>query len=137
MKLQVKSVKENIIQIDKKTMGMLVKEMLAPADAEEIKLPEISSSKQVLTEWTCVLCQVTTTSEHTMKSHLNGRTHKARCEGLKLCEQTVKGEGSPPVTTKSIQLKQELVKHAAAARSENSTNEPAPKQVLDYNPQLP
>ncbi|XP_059295449.1 uncharacterized protein LOC132048781 [Lycium ferocissimum] len=70
------------IQIEKKTTGVQIKEMVVPADAEEIKLPEITSSKQVQTEWTCAVCQLTTTSEQNLKSHLNGRKHKARCEGL-------------------------------------------------------
>ncbi|XP_059297051.1 uncharacterized protein LOC132050047 isoform X3 [Lycium ferocissimum] len=118
------------IQIEKKTTGVQVKEMTVPADAEEIKLPGIISSKQVQTEWTCAVCQVTATSEQILKSHLNGRKHKAKCEGLKTCKQTAKSEGSSPVTTKSNQLNQEKVKHEAAARSEHIANEAAePKQV--------
>ncbi|XP_060175922.1 uncharacterized protein LOC132606439 isoform X2 [Lycium barbarum] len=118
------------IQIEKKTTGVQVKEMVVPADAEEIKLPEITSSKQVQTEWTCAVCQVITSSEQNLKSHLNGMKHKARCAGLKTCKQTAKSEGSSPVTTKSNQLNQEKVKHEAAARSEHIANEAAePKQV--------
>lgn len=123
----VKSVKENPIQIEKKTTGVQVKEMVVPADAEEIKLPEITSSKKVQTEWTCAVCQLTTTSEQNLKSHLNGRKHKAKYEGLKTCKKTPKSEGSAPVTTKS---NQQQVKHAAVARSEHSANEAAePKQL--------
>ncbi|XP_060175927.1 uncharacterized protein LOC132606443 isoform X2 [Lycium barbarum] len=118
------------IQIETKTIGVQVKEMVVPADAEEIKLPEITSSKQVQTEWTCAVCQVTTTSEQNLKFHLNGMKHKARYEGLKTCKQTAKSEGSSPVTTKSNQLNQEKFKHEAAARSEHIANEAAePKQV--------
>ncbi|XP_059297061.1 uncharacterized protein LOC132050048 isoform X6 [Lycium ferocissimum] len=78
------------IQIEKKTTGVQVKEMTVPAEAEEIKLPGIIFSKQVPTEWTCAVCQVTTTSEQNLKSHLNGRKHKAKCEGVKTCKQTAK-----------------------------------------------
>ncbi|MBA0702100.1 hypothetical protein Goari_022366, partial [Gossypium aridum] len=39
-------------------------------------LPEIPSDKQVQKEWTCAMCQVTTSSEKTLNSHLRGRKHK-------------------------------------------------------------
>ncbi|XP_075093086.1 uncharacterized protein LOC107802075 isoform X2 [Nicotiana tabacum] len=121
---QVKRVKENLIQIERKTKGMQVKKTAVPEDAVEIKLSETISLKQVQTEWSCAVFQVTTKSEHVLKSHLNGRKHRAMCEGLKTCKQTTKNEGNAPVASnKSNQLKQEEVKHAAAARSEhNSTN---------------
>ncbi|XP_075103934.1 uncharacterized protein LOC107761840 isoform X1 [Nicotiana tabacum] len=135
---QVESVKENQIHIEKKTIGMQVEEMVVPADAEEIKLPEITSVKQVQTEWTCAVCQVTTTSEHNLKSHLSGRKHKVKCEELKTCKKTAKSEGDPPVSTKkSNELKHEQVKHAAAPQSEHSTNEAAdPKQVKSVKENL-
>ncbi|OIT00231.1 PREDICTED: uncharacterized protein LOC109228775 [Nicotiana attenuata] len=126
---QVEDVKENQIHVEKKTIGMQIEEMVVPADTEEIKLPEITSVKQVQTEWTCAVCQVTTTSEHNLKSHLNGRKHKAKC--------MAKSEGSSPVTTKSNQLNQAQVKHAAAPQSERSTNEAAdPKQVKSVKENL-
>ncbi|KAK4377214.1 hypothetical protein RND71_003510 [Anisodus tanguticus] len=128
---QVKFLKENPIQIEKKTTGVQVKEMVVPADAEEIKLPEITSSKQVQTEWTCLVCQLTTTSEQNLKSHLNGRRHKEKCEELKTWKKMAKSEGSSPVTTKSNQLNQ--VKHVAAARSEHSAKKAAePKQIIIF-----
>ncbi|XP_021816828.1 uncharacterized protein LOC110759105 [Prunus avium] len=43
----------------------------------------IESALQVQKEWTCALCQVTTQSEATLNSHLQGRKHKAACEALK------------------------------------------------------
>ncbi|MBA0711939.1 hypothetical protein Golax_011069 [Gossypium laxum] len=39
-------------------------------------LPEIPSDKQVQKEWTCAMCQVTTSSEKTLNIHLQGRKHK-------------------------------------------------------------
>ncbi|XVE49448.1 hypothetical protein DITRI_Ditri01bG0083400 [Diplodiscus trichospermus] len=42
--------------------------------------PEILSAKQVQKEWTCALCQVTTTSEKTLNIHLQGRRHRNACE---------------------------------------------------------
>ncbi|PHT45418.1 hypothetical protein CQW23_14576 [Capsicum baccatum] len=132
---QVKRVKENPIQIERKTAGVQVMETVVSADAEEIKLPEITFSKKVQTEWTCAVCQMKTTSEQNLKSHLNGRKHKAKCEGLKACRQTPKSEGSSPVT-KSNQHNQQ-VKHAAVARSEHSANEAAePKQLKSVKENL-
>ncbi|CAN4105362.1 unnamed protein product [Withania somnifera] len=126
---EVRSLKENPIQIEKKMTGVQVKEMVVPADAEEIKFPEITSSNKVQTEWTCAVCQMKTTSEQNLKSHLNGRKHRAKCEGLKTCKQMPKGEGSSPVTTKSNQLNQQQVKHADVVRSEHSAKEAAePRQ---------
>ncbi|KAG5581968.1 hypothetical protein H5410_052595 [Solanum commersonii] len=127
---EVKIVKDNPIQIEKKMTGVKVKEMVVPAVVEEIKLPEVTSSKKVQTEWTCALCEMTTTLEKNMKSHLNGRKHKAKCEGLKTCEQTSKSDGSLPVPTKLNQFNLELATHVAAAQPEHSANEAAePKQV--------
>lgn len=131
--LQVKSLKENPIIIEKKTKGLQVRELVVPADAEEIKLPEVASSEKVQTEWTCALCEMTTTSEQNMKSHLNGRKHKAKYEGLKTCEQTSKSDGSLPVPTKSNQLNLEQVKHASAAQPQHSANKAVePKQVIIF-----
>lgn len=134
---QVKCVKENPIQIEKKMTGVQVQEMVVPADAEEIKFPEITSSNKVHTEWTCAVCQIKTSSEENLKSHLNGRKHQAKCEGLKTCKQTPKSEGNSPVTTKSNQPNQQQVKHAAIARSEHSANELAePKQLKSVKENL-
>ncbi|KAJ8548157.1 hypothetical protein K7X08_021393 [Anisodus acutangulus] len=127
---QVKSVKESNVQIEKKTTAVQIKETAVPADAGEIKLPETNSVKNVQTEWTCAVCQVTTTSEHVLKSHLLGRRHKAKCEGLKTCKQMAKSEERSHDTTKPNQLNQEQVKHAATARSEHSANKTSePRQV--------
>ncbi|PRQ24237.1 putative transcription factor C2H2 family [Rosa chinensis] len=41
------------------------------------------SPKEVQKEWTCALCQVTTTCERNLNSHLRGRKHKAAYEALK------------------------------------------------------
>ncbi|XP_017224851.2 uncharacterized protein LOC108201075 [Daucus carota subsp. sativus] len=44
--------------------------------------------QNVQREWTCAVCQVTTTSEATLNSHLQGRKHKIKCEELKAGKQT-------------------------------------------------
>ncbi|XVE49445.1 hypothetical protein DITRI_Ditri01bG0083100 [Diplodiscus trichospermus] len=57
--------------------------------------PEIPADKQVQKEWTCALCQVTTTSENCLNSHLQGRRHKDACEALmKAKNQPSKGKVS-------------------------------------------
>ncbi|KAL6218362.1 hypothetical protein ACLB2K_011576 [Fragaria x ananassa] len=45
------------------------------------------SPKQVQKEWTCALCQVTTTCETTLNSHLQGRKHTASYDALKARNQ--------------------------------------------------
>ncbi|XP_043814364.1 zinc finger protein 346 isoform X3 [Manihot esculenta] len=40
--------------------------------------------------WTCAVCQVTTTSEADLISHLHGRRHESACEKLKAYNQTSK-----------------------------------------------
>lgn len=49
---------------------------------------------RVQREWTCAMCQVTTQSETTLNSHLQGRRHRVRCKELK-------GKNNQPVKTKS------------------------------------
>ncbi|XP_022725271.1 uncharacterized protein LOC111281825 isoform X2 [Durio zibethinus] len=57
--------------------------------------PEIPSEKQVQKEWTCAMCQVTTTSEKTLNSHLQGRRHRNASEELmKAKNQPSKGKVS-------------------------------------------
>lgn len=115
--------KEKTIQIEKKTTGVQIKETTFPADAKEIKLPETNSVKNVQTEWTCAVCQVTTTSEHDLKCHLLGRRHREKCEELNTCKRKAKTERNPPFTSDMPELKQEQVKHVLAAQNKNSTNE--------------
>ncbi|CAI8617986.1 unnamed protein product [Vicia faba] len=54
------------------------------------EIPQSSSTlKEVQKEWTCALCLVTTSSEATLFSHLNGKKHMASCEAaLKAKKQT-------------------------------------------------
>ncbi|KAL8116868.1 uncharacterized protein LOC141668672 [Apium graveolens] len=49
--------------------------------------------KNVQKEWTCAVCQVTTQSEATLKSHLQGIKHRTKCEELKLVKQTAAKKG--------------------------------------------
>ncbi|KAH7575529.1 hypothetical protein JRO89_XS02G0134400 [Xanthoceras sorbifolium] len=55
---------------------------------------EFPFPKQVQKEWTCAICQVTTQSETTLKSHLRGLRHKAACEDLRTKTQQSKNKPS-------------------------------------------
>ncbi|CAK8577928.1 unnamed protein product [Lathyrus sativus] len=62
----------------------------AESDRAGGEIPQSSSRlKEVQKEWTCALCLVTTSSEATLFSHLNGKKHMASCEAaLKAKKQT-------------------------------------------------
>ncbi|CAI9770027.1 unnamed protein product [Fraxinus pennsylvanica] len=62
------------------------------------RLPEVPVEK-VQREWACALCQVTTSSEQTLSSHLQGRKHKSKCDELKRSKQDTKSRGSTPSGT--------------------------------------
>ncbi|KAJ8571122.1 hypothetical protein K7X08_038094 [Anisodus acutangulus] len=127
---QLKSVKENHVQIEKKTTAVQIKETAFPADAEKIKLPATNSVKNVQTEWSCAVCQVTTKSKHDLKCHLHGRRHREKCVELKSLKKTAKTERNTPFTSKMPdQLKREQVKHALAAQKKHNTNEKPKEKV--------
>ncbi|XP_040363768.1 uncharacterized protein LOC112169873 isoform X18 [Rosa chinensis] len=57
--------------------------------------------KEVQKEWTCTLCQVTTTCENNLKSHLQGRKHKAAYEAVKASNQEFLPKIAPASTAKT------------------------------------
>ncbi|KAG5526121.1 hypothetical protein RHGRI_032416 [Rhododendron griersonianum] len=92
---QVKRVVPNLAQNEKKTVGTgeIKGETVAAAGGEK-KAVEITDSEKVQREWTCALCQVTTTCEEDLNSHLQGREHMDKCEELKASKQVNKNPGS-------------------------------------------
>ncbi|XP_019173200.1 PREDICTED: uncharacterized protein LOC109168593 isoform X2 [Ipomoea nil] len=82
---KVKRAVDNLGEMQKQeTEDPRVKGIPVAIAAEEKFIPEmISSSMLIQREWTCALCQVTTTSENDLKSHLRGKRHIANCEELK------------------------------------------------------
>ncbi|KAI9120409.1 hypothetical protein K1719_007442 [Acacia pycnantha] len=50
---------------------------------------QVHASKNGQKTWTCTVCQLTKLSEANMKSHLQGKKHKAACEALKMKGQLV------------------------------------------------
>ncbi|KAF7126394.1 hypothetical protein RHSIM_Rhsim11G0142600 [Rhododendron simsii] len=92
---QVKRVVPNLAQNEKKTVGAgeIKGETVAAAGGEK-KALEITDSEKVQREWTCALCQVTTTCEEDLNSHLQGRKHMDKCEELKASKKVNKNPGS-------------------------------------------
>ncbi|KAG5526132.1 hypothetical protein RHGRI_032418 [Rhododendron griersonianum] len=90
---QVKCVEPNLATKEKKTVATgEIKEKTVATAVGESKAVEITDSEKVQREWTCALCQVTTTSEKIFDSHLQGRKHKA--QELKASKQVNENEGS-------------------------------------------
>eukprot|EP00261_Vitis_vinifera_P016337 XP_010645197.1 PREDICTED: uncharacterized protein LOC100853636 [Vitis vinifera] len=77
------------------------------------RTPEISLHKKVQKEWACAVCLLTTQSEATLNSHLQGKRHQATSEQLKAKNQATKDNGSPSASMAKI--------------SDQSTKEEQPK----------
>jgi len=58
-------------------------------DKADGELPQISTHREVQKEWTCALCQVTTSSEKTLNAHLQGSKHRAMENAMKSKNQPV------------------------------------------------
>ncbi|KAH7834296.1 hypothetical protein Vadar_014655 [Vaccinium darrowii] len=92
---QVKRVGPNLAQNEKITVdaGDIEEKTVAAAGGEN-KAVEITGLEKVQKEWTCALCQVTTTCEKNLDTHLKGRKHRAKCRELKASKQANKTKGS-------------------------------------------
>ncbi|XP_062018895.1 uncharacterized protein LOC133735504 isoform X2 [Rosa rugosa] len=66
-----------------------------------IAIEDPEPPKEVQKEWTCALCQVTTTCERNLNSHLRGRKHKAAYEALKAGNQAFVPKIAPASTAKT------------------------------------
>ncbi|CAI8617985.1 unnamed protein product [Vicia faba] len=80
----------NTVVSQKASPDMVETKGTAESDRAGGEIPQSSSTlKEVQKEWTCALCLVTTSSEATLFSHLNGKKHMASCEAaLKAKKQT-------------------------------------------------
>ncbi|EOX98635.1 HVA22 A, putative isoform 3 [Theobroma cacao] len=93
-------------------------------------LPELPSDKQVQKEWTCAMCQVTTSSEKNLNMHLQGRRHRAACEGLmKAKNQPSKGKVAPASAVKDSKKEPEK-------RASSSSTQASPKMQQPSNGQV-
>lgn len=89
--------------------------------AEEKIIPaEINSSKLIQREWTCAVCQVTTTSEIDLKFHLRGQRHRTKWLELKSSKRVTKDLGSS--SSKATDTPNQAAKHASAGGSKQETN---------------
>ncbi|XWS39799.1 hypothetical protein CRYUN_Cryun18bG0085400 [Craigia yunnanensis] len=88
----------NLIPETEPDAAQTVNNMITPPEikgAASCDPPEIPSDRQVQKEWTCAMCQVTTSSEKTLNSHLQGRRHwDAYEELMKAKNQPSKGKVS-------------------------------------------
>ncbi|KAF9675727.1 hypothetical protein SADUNF_Sadunf09G0062900 [Salix dunnii] len=103
-------------------------------------LGEMLPPENVLKEWTCAICQVTTQSEAVLNSHLQGSRHKAACERLKAKNQTPKSEPLPDTTASTgidVTLKSHIdvsshlqgKRHKKACERLNSKNQASSSNV--------
>ncbi|XVF44884.1 hypothetical protein PTKIN_Ptkin02bG0159200 [Pterospermum kingtungense] len=99
--------------------------------------PQIPSDKQVQKEWTCAMCQITTTCEKNLNTHFQGRRHRDACEKLmKEKNQPSKGKVSfvPVDRTKHSGLSQkEPQKHACSTSTQESQKEQQQSVAKNYD----
>ncbi|PRQ24235.1 putative transcription factor C2H2 family [Rosa chinensis] len=69
--------------------------LTCPENRTVAGIEDPESPKEVQKEWTCALCQVTTSSESILNSHLQGRRHKAAYEALKARNQAFVSKIAP------------------------------------------
>ncbi|XWS68207.1 hypothetical protein CRYUN_Cryun04dG0071300 [Craigia yunnanensis] len=92
--------------------------------------PEIPSDKQVQKEWTCAMCQVTTTSAETLNGHLQGRWHRNTIEELMRAKnQPSKGK----VSFASVVPHKEPQKHASSTSTQASQKKQQPLVAKNYD----
>ncbi|KAK9942951.1 hypothetical protein M0R45_008591 [Rubus argutus] len=86
---------------------------------EDLEFP----AENVQKEWTCDLCQVTTTCKKSLNSHLKGSTHKTAYNALKARNQAFLPKMAPASTTKtSDQPNMEPVKSTPSSESKIKIN---------------
>ncbi|KAK4271343.1 hypothetical protein QN277_020049 [Acacia crassicarpa] len=73
--------------LNMKTKAMSVKDTRNRASLQ------VPAPKNVQKTWTCTVCQLTKLSEANLKSHLQGKKHKAACEALNRKGQLVSEKG--------------------------------------------
>ncbi|XP_021300003.1 uncharacterized protein LOC110428333 isoform X2 [Herrania umbratica] len=93
-------------------------------------LPEIPSDKQVQKEWTCAMCQVTTSCEKNLNMHLQGRRHRAACEELmKAKNQPSKGKVAPASAVKDSKKEPEKLASSSSTQASQKMQQPSNGQV--------
>ncbi|CAL5379403.1 unnamed protein product [Camellia sinensis] len=111
----------NLAQTEKKTVAsieskgktvtaavrenIVVEVPAATSGGGENKDVEKPALENVQKEWTCAICQVTTTCEASLMSHLYGRKHRATCAELQASKQSNKDKGCSSSTANQEQPK--------------------------------
>ncbi|CAL5379387.1 unnamed protein product [Camellia sinensis] len=104
----------NLAQTEKKTVASIeIKGKTVTAAVRENKIVEVPAAtsggrgnkdvespalENVQKEWTCAICQVTTSCEANLMSHLYGRKHRATCAELQASKQANKNKGCSSLT---------------------------------------
>lgn len=98
--LKVRPIKPDLLATEKKTFAYPeINEMTAESVSDK-GLLDVPPSTKIQKEWTCPICQVTTTSEAVFISHLQGRRHAAASEKLK-ANQMLQNKNSPASVERS------------------------------------
>ncbi|XP_028057399.1 uncharacterized abhydrolase domain-containing protein DDB_G0269086-like [Camellia sinensis] len=111
----------NLAQTAKKTVASIeIKGKTVTAAVREnkiVEVPAVTSGgggnkdverpalENVQKEWTCAICQVTTSCEANLMSHLYGRKHRATCAELQASKQANKNKGCSSSTVNQEQPK--------------------------------
>ncbi|KAL6545835.1 hypothetical protein OROGR_009709 [Orobanche gracilis] len=111
------------------------RDITSPETCSENKQPP---PKKVEREWTCSLCQVTTTCERNLSDHLQGKKHKSMCESLKTSKLNAQ-DTRPSSSTSKDRFQQESCEGKTQEKREIQVVEPdkninfttAPKQLKE------
>jgi len=137
----VKRVEPNLAQNEKKTVDAgEIKEKTVGAAGGENKAVETTGLEKVQREWTCALCQVRTTCEKNLHSHLQGRRHMEKRQELKASMQMNKAKCSsssaaspePRKTHNVDRLYDNRTKNQQYNVQVNRTNDQCREKQVDY-----
>ncbi|KAH7835343.1 hypothetical protein Vadar_025246 [Vaccinium darrowii] len=138
---QVKCVEPNLAQNEKKTVDAgEIKEKTGGAAGGENKAMETTGLEKVQREWTCALCQVRTTCEKNLHSHLQGRRHMEKRQELKAsmqmnktkCSSSSAASPEPRKTHNVDRLYDNRTKNQQYNVQVNRTNDQCRDKQVDY-----
>ncbi|KAI9120267.1 hypothetical protein K1719_007300 [Acacia pycnantha] len=111
-----------------KALNMKTKAMSVIDTRNQASL-QVPASKNVQQTWTCAVCQLTKLSEANVKSHLQGKKHKAACEALNGKNQLVSEKGLLKKNDKFIGEQEKMINTTSNATLEQKkiTNSHHPK----------
>ncbi|KAI8027755.1 UBP1-associated proteins 1C [Camellia lanceoleosa] len=131
---QVNCVEEpNLVQTEKKTVAAREiegKTVTAAIRANKVmEVPAATSGggenkdvENVQKEWTCAICQVTTTCEANLMSHLYGRKHRATCAELQASKQANKNKCCSSSTATQEQPKSPITRIKCLSEADEASH---------------